>query len=147
MGPSPTRWDAAQTDQDCVDFSEAGEVAIGAAQKLSSAYSKIFKSGKFNSTCRRWDEKLEGEKTWNNFKIHFADAYLQHRGMQGETIGAQAFANSAVTQASEDNLTEQELGEFANLATATAVDLNVVAQLTEANSRLARQLEDNATSC
>jgi hypothetical protein len=132
--------------QDCVDFAEAGGVAIGAAQKLSSAYSKIFKSGKFNSACRRWDEKLEGDKTWNNFKIHFAAAYRQHRQMQGETIGAQAFANSAVTQASEDDLAEQALGAFANLATATAVDRNVVAQLTEANSRLAKQLEDNATS-
>jgi hypothetical protein len=38
------------------------------------------------------------------------------------------------------------LGDFANLATATAVDRGVVEQLTEANSRLANQLEDNATS-
>jgi hypothetical protein len=30
--------------QDCVDFTEAGGAAIGAAKKLSSAYSKIFKS-------------------------------------------------------------------------------------------------------
>jgi hypothetical protein len=65
--------------------------------------------------------------------------------MQGETIGAQAFANSAVTQASEDDLAEQALGAFANLATATAVDRNVFAQLTEANSLLKKQLEDNAT--
>jgi hypothetical protein len=132
--------------QDCVDFAEAGGVAIGAAQKLSSAYSNIFKSGKFNSACRRSDKKLEGDKTWNNFKIHFASAYRQHRQMQGETIGAQAFANSAVTQANEDDLAEQALGAFVNLATATAVDRNVVAQLTEANSLLAKQLEDNATS-
>jgi hypothetical protein len=66
--------------------------------------------------------------------------------MQGETIGSQAFASSAVTQASEDDLAEQEIGAFANLATATAVDRNVVAQLTEANSSLAKQLEYNATS-
>jgi hypothetical protein len=85
-------------------------------------------------------------KAWNTFKIHFAAAYRQHRQMQGETIGAQAFANAAVTQAIEDDLAEQALGAFANLATATAVDRNVVAQLTEANFRLARQLEDNATS-
>jgi hypothetical protein len=108
--------------QDCIDFAEAGGVAIRAAQKLSSAYSKIFKSGKFNSACRRWDEKLEGGKTWNNFKIHFAAAYRQYRQMQGEKIGAQAFANAAVTQASEDDLAEQALGAFANLATATDVD-------------------------
>jgi hypothetical protein len=43
-------------------------------------------------------------------------------------------------------LAEQALGAVANLATATAFDLNVVAQLTEANPRLAKQLEDNATS-
>jgi hypothetical protein len=44
--------------QDCVDFAKAGRVAIGTAHKISSAYSKIFKSGNFNSACRRWDEKL-----------------------------------------------------------------------------------------
>jgi hypothetical protein len=117
--------------QDCVDFAEAGGVAIGAAQKLFSAYSKIFKSGKLNSACRRCDKKLEADKTWNNFKISFAAAYRQHRQIQGETIGAQSFANAAVTQASEYDLAEQALGA------ATAVDQSVVAQLTEANSRLA----------
>jgi hypothetical protein len=69
--------------QDCVDFAEAGGVSIGAAQKLSSVYSKIFRSGKFNSACRRWDEKLEADKTWNNFKIRFAASYSQQRQMQG----------------------------------------------------------------
>jgi hypothetical protein len=132
--------------QDCVDFAETGGVAIGAAQKLPSAYSKIFKSGKFNSACCRWDEKLEADKTWNNFNIMFALAYRQHRQMQGETVGAQGFANAAVTQASQDDLAEQFLGAFANLATSKAVDRSVVAQLTEANSCLAKQLEDNATS-
>jgi hypothetical protein len=69
--------------QDCVDFTEDDGFTIRTAQKLLSAYSKIFKSGKFNSACRRWDENFEAEKTWNNFKIHFAAAYHQHRKMQG----------------------------------------------------------------
>jgi maltoporin len=118
-------------------------VKIGATQKLSSAYSKIFKSGKFSSTCRRWDEKLAAYKTWNSFKIHFAAAYSQNRQIQGETLRAQGYASAAVAQA-EDDLAEQALGAFTNLATATAVDHGMVAQLTEANSRLAKQLEDNA---
>jgi hypothetical protein len=67
------------------------------------------------------------DKTWNNFKIHFAAAYRQHRQMQGEKIGAHAFTNAAVPQANEDDLAEQALGAFANLKTATAVDRNVVA--------------------
>jgi hypothetical protein len=39
---------------------------------------------------------------------------------------------------------EQALGAFANLATATAVDRGLVAQLNEANSRLAKKMEGNA---
>jgi hypothetical protein len=131
--------------QDCVDFAETGGVTIGAVHKLSSAYSKIFRLGKFNSACRRWDGKIEADKTWNNFKIHFAAAYRQHRQMKGENVGAQGYANADVAQP-EDVLAEQALGVFANLATATAVDRGVVAQLSEANSRLDKQLEDNATA-
>jgi hypothetical protein len=107
--------------QDCVDFAEAGRVSIGVAQKLSSAYSKVFKSVEFNSACRRWDEKLDADKTWNNFKIHVASAYLHHRQIQGETVGGQGYSNAAVTQTGEEYLAEQALGAFANLATATAV--------------------------
>jgi hypothetical protein len=66
--------------------------------------------------------------------------------MQGETVGSHGFANAAVTQASKYDLAEQAFGAFSNLATSTAVEIIVLAQLTEANSRLAKQLEDNATS-
>jgi hypothetical protein len=105
--------------------------------------SKIFKSGKFNSACCRCDEKIEAD---NNFKIHFAAVYWQHRQMQGETVGSHLFAYAAVAQTREDDLAEQSLGAFDNLETATAVDRGVVAQLTESNSHLAKQMEDNDTS-
>jgi hypothetical protein len=75
---------------------------------------------------------LAVDKTWNNFKIHFTAAYLQHIKMQGETLGAQAYANADVAQAGDD-LSEQALGAVANLATAIDVDRGMVAQLTEAN--------------
>jgi hypothetical protein len=39
---------------------------------------------------------------------------------------------------------EDTIGELANLATATAADRGVVATLTEANSHLVKQLEDNS---
>jgi hypothetical protein len=42
-------------------------------------------------------------------------------------------------------MAEATIGAFANLATATAADRSVVAALTQANSRLAKQLEDNST--
>jgi hypothetical protein len=64
--------------QDYVHFAESGGATIGTTQKLSSVYSKIFKSVKFSSDCLRWDEKLASDKTWNNFKIHCAAVYHQH---------------------------------------------------------------------
>jgi hypothetical protein len=42
-------------------------------------------------------------------------------------------------------MAEATIGALSNLATATAADRGVVAALTQANSRLAKQLEDNST--
>jgi hypothetical protein len=42
-------------------------------------------------------------------------------------------------------MAESTIGALSNLATATAVDRGVVAALTQAHSRLAKQLEDNST--
>jgi 7-keto-8-aminopelargonate synthetase-like enzyme len=41
-------------------------------------------------------------------------------------------------------MAEATIGALANLATATAADRCVVAALTQANARLAKQLEDNS---
>jgi hypothetical protein len=41
-------------------------------------------------------------------------------------------------------MAEATIGALANLATETAADRGVVATLTEANARLAKQLEDNS---
>jgi hypothetical protein len=41
-------------------------------------------------------------------------------------------------------MAEATIGELANLATATTSDRGVVAALTQATSRLAKQLEDNS---
>jgi hypothetical protein len=45
----------------------------------------------------------------------------------------------------EDQMAEATLGALENLATATASDRGVVAALTQANSRLAKQLEENSS--
>jgi hypothetical protein len=42
-------------------------------------------------------------------------------------------------------MTEATIGVLTNLATAAAADRGVVAALTQANYRLAKQLEDNST--
>jgi hypothetical protein len=45
----------------------------------------------------------------------------------------------------EDQMVEATIGALSNLDTATAADRGVVAALTQANSRLAKQLEDNSS--
>jgi hypothetical protein len=132
--------------QDCSDYSEAGGVLIGHPQQINAAYAKIFATGHFMSACRRWNEKASAEKTWTQFKSHFAAAHRQHKQMQGEPAATSRYhsANDAVTQ-NEDQMAEATIGALANLATATASDRGVVAALTQANSRLVKQLEKTSS--
>jgi hypothetical protein len=129
--------------QDFAEYSDAGGVLIGNPQQINVGYAKIFATGHFMSACPWWKEKHAIKKTWTQFKSHFAAAHRQH--MQGEsaaTAGCHS-ANAAVTH-TKDQMAEATIGALANLATATAADRGVVAALTQANSRLAKQLEDNS---
>jgi phage shock protein A len=66
--------------------------------------------------------------------------------MQGESAANAGYhsANAAMTQ-NEDQMAEANIGGLANLATSTASDRGVVAALTQANSRLAKQLEEKSS--
>jgi hypothetical protein len=132
--------------QDCADFSEAGGVPIGPSQQINVGYAKIFATGHLMSACRRWNEKPAADKTWTHFKSHFAAAHRQDKQMQGETAANAGYhsANAAMTQ-NEDQMAEATIGALANLTTATAADRGVVAALTQANSCLVKQLEENAS--
>jgi hypothetical protein len=132
--------------QDCSDYSEAGGVLIDHPQQINVGYANIFATGHFMSACRRWNEKPSAKKTWTHFKSHFAAAHRQHKQMQGESAATAGYhsANAAMTQ-NEDQMAESTIGALANLATATAADRGVVAALTQENSRLAKQLEENSS--
>jgi hypothetical protein len=131
--------------QDCADYAEAGGVLIGHPQQINVGYAKLFATGNFMSACRRWNEKPLAEKTWAQFKSHFAAAHRQHTQMQGESAVTAGYhpSNAAVGQ-TEDQMAEDTIGALANIATANAAYRGVVATLTEANARLVKQLEDNS---
>jgi hypothetical protein len=131
--------------QDYADYSEAGGILIGHPQQINVGYKKIFATGHFMSACRCWNEKPAAEKIWTQFKSHFAATHCQHKQMQGESAATPRYhsANAAVTQ-NEYQMAESTIGALANLATATAGERGVVAALTQANSCLAKQLEDNS---
>jgi hypothetical protein len=97
--------------QDCADYSEAGGVLIGHPQQINVGYAKIFATGYFMSACRRWNEKHTIEKTWTQFKSHFAEAHRQHKKMQGESAATAGYhsANAAVAH-NEDQMAEATIG-------------------------------------
>jgi hypothetical protein len=109
-------------------------------------YAKIFATGHFMSACRRWNEKTAAKKTWTHFKSLFAAAHRQHKQTKVETAAHAGFhsANAAITH-TEDHMAEATIGALANLATATAADIGVVAALTQVNSRLVKQLEETSS--
>jgi hypothetical protein len=132
--------------QYCADYSDAGCFLIGPLQQINVGYANIFATGHFMSACRRWKEKPDPDKTWTHFKSHFAAAHCQHKQMQGEIAATAGYhsANAAMTE-NEDQMAESTIGALANLTTATAAVIGVVAALTQANSRLVKQLEENAS--
>jgi hypothetical protein len=132
--------------QDCADYSEAGGVLIGHPQQINVGYAKIFATDHFMRAYRRWNEKPPAEKTWTQFKSHFAAAHRQHKQMQEESAATTGYhsENAAVTH-NEDRMAAATIGALENLATATAADRGLVAALMQANSRLAKQLEDNSS--
>jgi hypothetical protein len=97
--------------QDCDVYSEAGGVLIGHPKQINVGYAKIFAACHFMSACRRWNEKPTTEKTWTQFKSHFAAAYRQHKQMQGEYASTAEYhsANADVTQ-NEDQMAEAAIG-------------------------------------
>jgi hypothetical protein len=131
--------------QDCANYSEAGGVLIGHPQQINVGYAKTFATCHFMRACRRWNEKPTADKTWTQFKSHFTAAHRQHKKIQGESSATAGYhsANAAVTQ-NEDQMAKATIGAVANMAAATAADRGVVAALTQANSRLAKQLEDSS---
>jgi hypothetical protein len=82
------------------------------------------------------------DKTWTNFKTHFAAVYRQHKQMQGESAAASGYhADNAAVGQSEDQMDEAKIGVLSNLptSTATSADLGVVATLTGTNASLDRR--------
>jgi hypothetical protein len=98
--------------QDCAEYSEAGDFLIGHPQQINVSYAKNFANGHFISACCRWNEKRVIEKTWTQFKSHFAAAHRQHKQMQGQSAATAGYhsANAAVGQ-TLDQMAEATIGD------------------------------------
>jgi hypothetical protein len=92
-----------------------------------------------------WNENPTVEKTWAQFKTHFAAAHREHKYMQGESAATSGYhATNADVGQTKYQIAESTIVALANLATSTAAARGVVATLTEENARMSKHLEDNS---
>jgi hypothetical protein len=68
-----------QKIQDARAFSIAGGQPYGNAMIVSFEYTLVFNTGLFPDACQMWQVRPAAQKSWTNFKIHFADAHREFR--------------------------------------------------------------------
>jgi hypothetical protein len=86
--------------QDYADNSKAGGVIIGHPQQINVGYTICLATGHLMSACHRCNQNPSVEKTWAQFKTHFATSHRQHKQMQGESAATSGYhaANASVGQ-------------------------------------------------
>jgi hypothetical protein len=120
--------------ENCIDFAAAGLSPYSTEQVTNNAYQLIFATGMFIDDCKIWKRHDAAYKTWDQFKIDFADSHREFRDARGTTAGSTNYqANNAVYQ-------DETIEAIANLATATSHDRQAVATLTTTNSALTKEL-------
>jgi hypothetical protein len=121
--------------EDAMEFAAAGQTPYSPEQILSIAYQGIFRTGIFADDCKLWKRKPAVYKTWEQFKIDFRVAYKEYNEARG-------IAPSAAGFHAEDSASHHDntIDAIANLATATAADRTAVANLTDTNASLTKQL-------
>ena len=123
--------------EQAVDIAEAGHQPYTNAQVLTRTYNLILQTGMFTDACREWRAKPGTEKTWENFKIHFAQAHKDLR-QQEETASKSGMhaANAVLSSIQTDaqNAIQQ-------LTNATMADRNQMSDLVHANNVMNNDLK------
>ena len=104
------------------------------AQMVSIAYANIEKFGPYQDDCRERSRKPRLEKTWSNFKDHFARDFKDTRRSSRTSKTKGYAANLHTTQANEEILTKMQQDHtlaLENLAMSTQSGRTLVALLTK----------------
>ena len=101
-------------------------------QIVNTAYTLITDINSIEPSCREWRRKTDAQKTFPNFKLHFAEALHDYR--ESNSQSQHTFHAANVEETSET--TPDTAHTLANLASATASDRATVASLTAVNEQL-----------
>ena len=92
--------------EQAVDIAEAGQHPYTNAQILTRAYTLIFQTGLMDDACSNWDDKPATQKTWAEFKVHFAKAHKKLRQQQSTASKTGMHAANAVLESIQNDATQ-----------------------------------------
>jgi hypothetical protein len=119
-----------------MDYADASGSPYTTSQVITNAYALVFITGMLLEACRNWRRRPAFEKTWNNFKLDVSEAHQDLQQIQATSQGSGYHgANSA-----QDSFATETADAFANLATATASDHQMLAELSATSTTLPTQL-------
>jgi hypothetical protein len=127
-----------QKIQDDRAFAISGAQPYGDAMIVNVVYTLVFNTYLFPDSCRTWQVRPSAQKSWTNFKIHFAAAHREFR--LTNQIDQQSGFHSANLMI-EDHHYQGTADSIAQLVVATALDRENVAILTAINAKLTLQFE------
>ena len=125
--------------QEAVDFADAAQRPYSNEQLLSRAYNLVFQTGLYKDTCKDWRRLQDANKTWDQFKQIFHEAYRDLQSL--ETTAQNAKYHQANNAEAYNQESEETMNALAMLAQATEADRTTVANLTQTNTSLLKQLE------
>eukprot|EP00957_Ditylum_brightwellii_P107823 8225090-Ditylum_brightwellii.AAC.2 len=67
---------------DAQDLASDARNSYQEAQLIGIAYDLIFCTSVLNDACRDWRRLPDASKTWEHFKLHYADAHTELQEMQ-----------------------------------------------------------------
>ena len=107
------------------------------------AYADIDKCGLYQDDCLDWLRKTRSDKTWDNFKAHFAQAFKETRRSSRISRTEGYVAHVYAAQEKAELFTEVQQDHtlaLTNIATATQADRTSVALLMKTISELSGQV-------
>ena len=119
------------------DIAEAGHQPYTNAQVLTRTYNIILQTGMFTDACREWRNKIPTDKTWENFKIHFAQAHKDLRQHE-ETASRSGMHAANAVLSSIQNDAQSAIEQLTN---ATMADRNQITELVQANNIISNDMK------
>jgi hypothetical protein len=123
----------------CQTFALDAGIRISKATMVLTGTKAAINCGGMELAWRKWRRPPIINQMWNNWKVHWTAAFAESRDITCMTVGDQAFANQAATNAEQIACMVKSLDNLANVA----IQKNItVEKLVVVNKRLVKALAD-----